>query len=262
MFYIRCFKQLIKKSPIFLTIYFLIAFTGVIGLHFSSNIVDHIELATAKTARPAFFHALIDNKENYSRVSRKLRSLPGVRNVEVFSPEKMEEEAKKILKDLDVASSAGLLELGQAGLKIIFESNVQIKSMELVRDYLLRLVGEENITFGDIINENVSDRKESWSSVLTENMQWFFIGIVFILWLLINMIYARVFNNQIYLIQNFQRRKNISLKLYFASGFILIAVPSLLLALYKASVINIFLAIAFFVWGYLPHLRKWQWATK
>ena len=143
MFYLRNLKKFFKQSPLIVMTYVLMAvLTPVIAFN-TGSIINIVEQASQEKVQSPFFHALIDKNENYSRVSRKLRSLPGVTNVEVVAPEKMEAEAGKILGSLDFEISSDLLELGYAGIKVVFESNLQEKSMELVREYLLRLVGEE-----------------------------------------------------------------------------------------------------------------------
>lgn len=261
MFYLRKLRKLFKQSPVFLMTYLLLTLVCVFSINFHENIINIVEKNSLKDFKPPFFHALIDENQNYTRFSRKLRSLPGVKNVEILSPQLVKDQANEMLGNLNLGISTDLIDMGYAGLKVIFEANLQEKSIELVRDYLVRLVGKDSITIGDIIQSTNKKEDSFLIDFVQKNLSWIILTSSLLILSLINILFVRFYNNQLYLIENFQRKNNISLKIYLLLSSVVIIIPTLVSSLISFSLFNLFIIFTALTLGGVIHLRKRQWVA-
>lgn len=259
MFYLRKIKKLFKQSPLTCLFYAISTFILVLTVNVSNEAVSFIEKRGEDIKISPFFHALIDENENYTRYSRKLRALPGVKSVEISRPEEIKSQANDLLGSLDIDISSDLIDMGYAGIKVIFDTNLHDKSISLVRDYLIRLVGKESITVGELIKTDNKKEVSPLKEFVYNNLYWILISSVAVLWTFINFVFVKVFNNQIYLIENFQRKNHFSMKLYTIYSGLCIAIVTIAYSIKSFDISNLLVLMALFVLGGAIHYRKWQW---
>ncbi len=211
------------------------------------------------------FHALITSDVNVARVSRKLRTLPGVFQVISLSEREIDSKVKSLLGTLDIGSD--LLEetlgVNSNGLKIIFKKEIGVRVQTLVRDYLKKLVGIENVMIGTTVKRAMSlswmDQIEkllkSWGSISL------FMGI-FGMWFVAFISWTRSYKAEMGMLQRFQRRNLIALKAYSLVLAIIGTTISVIgLSYFKTFnplflglvVMAIMLSVVFF-----SPVRKWQ----
>lgn len=209
MFYLNFFLRTIIKNPLkggtflMLTVILLASF-GVKDL-----MQSHFEKKMS-TKNPAgdYFHALIPSKYNDKRIARKLRGLPGVEVVEVLDKSIVSKEVDRVLGDFpaDVADS---LKIEYFGLKVTYINEITKRSQELIRSYLKRLVGEKEVSVGQIFQmEKENDAKKRIKKWLTTAI----IGSFSFCWFVSFFLFNTQLKEVSYIIERFQRRKMVALK--------------------------------------------------
>lgn len=209
-----------------------------------------------------FFYALIDDRENQSRIARKLRALPGVKRVDLLSSKSITSKASEVIKNVGVGLDSDLLNLDYSGLKIVFVKEVSMRSINLIRDYLNRLVGKKNITMGGVKEPHSNKLKisdvlvflKSWGSSLT-------LTILFVMWVTIFFLFENTLAHNSYLIENFQRRKNVSVKMLTA-GLVSIVLASLILYYVSfgiPSTFSFFLILGIAGFAVALQVRTFKW---
>lgn len=158
-----------------------------------------------------YFHALINGKENHSRLSRNLTDLPQVARVELLSENDIREQVQQVLGQLKTKVADQLMQFDYAGLKVIYHADATTSSKELVRDYLVRLAGAANVTLGHVVE---TKRETQNSSGLMDYLFWGSLGGLCVLWLLAAQAFLPKLAEASYLVEEFQRRHRVALKSY------------------------------------------------
>ncbi|MEI8348055.1 MAG: hypothetical protein WCG27_11350, partial [Pseudomonadota bacterium] len=87
------------------------------------------------------------------------------------------------------------------------------RSQQLIRDYMARLVGENNITLGPIISDQAYlELKEYWSAWPKKWALPSVIAVIFLFWCLFATMFCQKIRQKSYLLQEFQRRQKVPLK--------------------------------------------------
>ena len=213
MFYLMTFYKILFNTPLKSLVFVVLAWAIVFSL-VQNEKLNKLLFGNLSDDRD-YFYALISNKKNGNDVSRKLRELPGIERVKAVPREMIKKELTKILNDSPLGRymDESLEQLDYQGLKIIFSFNTKIRSQNLIRDYLLRLVGKEDLTLGPVQKRATSVLKSKKPFMLFKKYGVrFFTGTVVLFWLLLGLSYIGSFRDSAYVIENFQRRKGVSFK--------------------------------------------------
>ncbi len=223
MFYLNNFFQNIKNNPVWGGLFTVTSLILLVGaLNFSSLEKSVFNETTNYTSGP-YFHALISGAENHKRISRKLTELPGVSRVELLGESDIQSQVTKVLSNLDLDMKIESMDLDYAGLKVIMDKNLQERSQNLIRDYLVRLVGSSKLTLGAV--KAISKAEQIKNQLFSQFKEW---GITvvslasFIIWGLIAIVFSTKVQQSSYLIEKFQRRNKVGLKVMLAgmTGFL------------------------------------------
>ena len=222
MFYLINFYKILFKTP-FKSLFFIALSMGlVVGFSQSEKLEGLVSKPQAE--QNPYFYALISKRQNHRSLLRKLRDLPGIKKIVKVSQNTVRQEALRILNqsqiDLDEEMEASLGQFPYEGMKVIFSSNLQEKSQNLIRDYLVRLTGKVNVTLGAVKKYDLNppdDRSfapflQKWgvgATLIFFSLISFFMGISL----------TRPIREQSYLIQNFQRRKLVAFKINLLGQF-------------------------------------------
>lgn len=222
--------------------------------------IDHSLLSSYKTlqTRP-YFHALLSSKENASRIQRKIVQLPGVKKVILLGEEKVKGKVEKMMEGLTTAMNTDLLNIDYTGLKIVLSEELRPRSISLIRDYMGRLVGKENLTLGSV-KGNKADKMTKELPFFIKWGAWLLLGIFSCLWVVSAVAFQSELKKDAYLVEQFQRRTAVGPKSFSAGllSLILVILPAILL---MASIqwIN-FLIVSFIILSFGPLLlRQYQW---
>jgi hypothetical protein len=209
----------------------------------------------------SYFYALIASTESYQNVARQMAVLPGVFKVEVLSENQIKDEVKGILGSMQISLPQSSMDLNYAGLKVIYAKDLKPRGQELVRDYLTHLVGEGNITLGAIkVNDQSLDKRNQFIGAIKTWGYSLYLFIVFLFWM-ISLLSVRVkIAEASYLLESYQRKKKVGVKMAsFGLSLIFILSVALTFVLGMPQIINLVVALLFFIVGILLHGKKYQW---
>jgi cell division protein FtsX len=209
----------------------------------------------------AYFYSLIPSNENHKWIVRKVSNLPGVSKVKIISKDKVRGQIDKVLEDLNVGSVQSELTLNYTGIEVLFTEDLSQRSQELIRSYLRKLVGENKIILGTVrYDEHFSNKKKFFISIIKRWGVGLILGLLCLFWFLSFISFSRTIKKTAYIIEQFQRRTHVSLKLALTS----LAISILFSCLASSSLGNVawrnILAISFFCLStMLFYLRKISW---
>lgn len=209
-----------------------------------------------------YFHALIPGKENSSWIARKIGDLPGVKKVEVISKDELGKQLKVGLGNIIEELPTELSNFQQSGLKVVFSSSLSTASQNLIRDYLLRLIGNEDQV---VLGQTVDDKKEIYEQdkAISKTKKYALplaYALVIVFLLLSYFSFDKTIRHTCYLVERFQRRRRVSFKLFFFQQCT-VAVLALIICLLLGPIqsLNLILAISILFLLSLFHLRKFEW---
>lgn len=210
-----------------------------------------------------YFHALLSDKENQYRISRKILALPGIKKVSVLSSEKLQEEVSNLLDEIDSQLVSNLFDFNFVGLKVVFKKTLQERSQKLIREYLIRLAGEDNITLGAIRTDDLYAKKHGYLVAVLKKWGGLFLVFVFsILWMIALYGFSGELRKHSYLIEQFQRRNYVAFKI-ISTGLVLVFALSfaLLFILGTPSYLNLLFIVIVYILVMLLHFKKFSWQT-
>ncbi|MFZ9001089.1 MAG: hypothetical protein ACO20H_07275 [Bacteriovoracaceae bacterium] len=231
MFYLDKLLNLFKKKP--LTSLLLII--SLLGVFIFSGLQDNIQKSINKSLESKkeypYFYALISAKNNAQRVRRQLVKLPGIQEVKFISKNSVSQKVKEILKDINVGENSELF--NYEGLKISLSLELPPRGVNLIRDYVKRLVGSE-IIIGSLQGVSKKEVKSGLSNFLKN---WGWEAILFALSLLsitLFLIIAFDQKREFYLFEEFSRKSKVGVKIYALFITICFAISLISLALFNS----------------------------
>ena len=263
MFYLVQFFKILFKSPVrgFFLFFFSIALVFSIGQ--KNYLEEQFTKMIPENKSGDSFYALISSNESYQTVARQMSQLPGVYKVEILSETQIKEEVKSVLGSLEVDMTDSNLDLNYAGLKIIYAKELKPRAQELVRDYLTHLVGEGNITLGNIkTTEQVTDKRAQFISVIKTWGYSLYLFIIFIFWVISLLLVKVKIAEASYLLENYQRKRKVGLKVAL-NGLTLIFILSVAVTfiLGMPQLINLLVALGIFIIGISLHAKSYFWES-
>mgnify|MGYP006298324219 CR=1 FL=1 len=233
-FYLKEFFRHFRKNALWAGTYALTTFCLVLALSFQGVIQENVSRHIKVENKTSYFNALISARHNHSRVARKLRDLPGIRRVEEMSEKKIQAEVKELMGsiDLNVSSISKDLDLRYAGLKVILTQELKKESLELIRNYIHRLVGKDQVTLGPVVKPDLSGQRNTGVlKVFSKWGSWFLIAVLGGGWIFSGVALSLSLREHAYLLEQFQRRQRVACKVMAAGtltllgGSILFVVP-------------------------------------
>lgn len=214
-------------------------------------------------APKSFFHAIVAGEENHQRLARKLRELPGVESVNVIDDNSLKAQWGQMIADWgldDLKNFEGLRELNYSGLKIVFRDALSERSEKLVMEYVQRLAGKDNVTMSTIKRPEPELFMVSKKGIFEKPLYWFY-GILGLVWFLSLFNFNDHLQRESYLVETYQRTKNVQLAVAMIVILGCFFIPTISLIAFKSPSLVGALAIiplvvlTFIVMG----LKKWSW---
>lgn len=226
MFYLNHFVKAILNFKISGILFVLFTIGLITATHQRKSIKKVFSLNGKTTTRP-YFNALISNDSNLSSIARKMRKLPGVKNVRVKKALEVTKELKGLQSDLDSDVLKSLSAINYSSVTIELSTAIQSRSQNLIKEYLSRLVGDSSITISGIKKPKTRTLKKNSPEVILH--KWgdkYIVAILTILWLASCLSFANYLKNYSFLIEKFQRKSKVDLKI-FTSGIIFLCLVTL-----------------------------------
>ena len=198
-----------------------------------------------------YFNSLFDIDENIESIKRKMRDLPGVKSIEVLDSKKFSSSLKSLNNYLDISTEEKQKLYANKVMKIYLSEKVSISSINLIREYLVRLSGEDKIILGKVKKKIINE--EGYKKLLYNLQKWplqILIIVFFLFWITSFHLLVNRISYYSFIIENFQRKKNVVLKLLLAH-FSLIIASSCLINIFTHSLSNscFFLFFSLFLFG-------------
>ncbi|MCT4641910.1 MAG: hypothetical protein N4A33_06385 [Bacteriovoracaceae bacterium] len=246
MFYLSQFFKTILKSKI-LGLSFLIATIGFVSLSYNKNSIQKYVGKYKKVNHRPYFNALISKDLNLNSVARKIKSLPGVEKVNISKNIKASSILGSLSGELNSSIIDGLKSVNYSSLKVELSNNIKLRTQSLVQEYLSRLVGKEFLTVSDIKKVKSNKQKDSIASNIYKWADEYALIIIGFFWISCLILFLKKNQSYLYLIEKFQRRKNIKLKMMLAGitflTFLTLSINILLNEYYSLLGISICLGI-------------------
>ncbi len=206
------------------------------------------EVVEVRETNP-YFYAIMPKKINSGYVKRKLLELPGVEKVFVLSEQKVSSQIKSILTQANLELDENLMDLNYAGIKVSLSPDLKNSSQDLIRNYLTRLTGKNEVTMGAIRVPEVKKAQEK--SFLVEN-RFLVITLMASLayFVALGLIY-RPLREESFVFEQYQRKKQIYLKTFSYSQAPLLVGVILSSVFYKVVMIPLVAGVVFSMTFYL-----------
>ena len=159
-----------------------------------------------------YFHALVIGERNIDSVRYKILSIPGVEQVKSKSASHLQRQAKELLVDL------GLEELHREeysqGLQIFLAPRTHEQVYPLAKEYIIRLLGRTHVAMGALKRPEVTFLKTKQASIIFLHQwgYWLLISVAALFWFLSLLSITFDFKRYCYVLEEYQRRRNITPK--------------------------------------------------
>ena len=261
MFYLKQFFSIIKKTPVLGMSFIVLTLVMIVGIGQQDNWEKIVFNSMPNHAEGPYFHALIPGKENYQRVTRKLRDLPGVSMVKILEKNQIKSQVSNIIGNLGMDVSSELFDLDYAGLKVIFKNGLQSRSQNLIRDYLGRLVGSSKVTLGAIKSQDEAVKNRVQLLQLFKN--WGGILLTFVVcsfWLITTVLFTQEIRKTSYIVEQFQRKTNVAFKTFLSGVLVLVGTGMICsMVLGNSMWIGLSIVSAVVLFASTPLIRKFKW---
>ena len=220
MFYIIQFFKIIKENFLKGISFFLVSASFILVVGNWTVLKDRILDLYPDYMKGPSFYALISSGQDYLNIQRKLISLPGISSVKILEKETLKNQTEKIMKNFQLANEdVGIFDF--IGLEVMFDKNINDRGQELIKNYLTKLAGDNNITMG---KTTIPPEKDNIKSIMDFINQggWWAVSLIFsFLWIFSLLIFKKEVKKSSYLIEQFQRKSLVELKILF-SGLLII----------------------------------------
>ena len=261
MFYLNQFIQNVRRHPFWGSAFILTSLTLIMCAMNFASIENYIFKTSKNLQSGPSFHALISGDENYQRISRKLLELPGVQKVAHMSKVEIQSQVKSVLKNVDFEMKIEEMDLNYVGLRITLERGLQERSQNLIRDYLVRLVGAEKLTLGaikktpktEIIKNQIFTQFREWGVTIVSTS-------FVVIWSLIAFGFSVQVKKSSYLIEQFQRRKKVGLKVMLFATMSMFAIAfGLTISIGSLSIVGMIVGLSLLLISTAFQMRSLQW---
>ncbi len=224
MFYIKEFTKLLK-SNFLLGLLLLVSIFGVVTVTLQKDKISKKLSLDEQTKVIPYFNALVHSDRGLGNIRRKMKNLPGVVDIKVPSAQKITEEINYLKKNFDANLIDGLKAMSFKRIKIELENGIELKNQNLIKEYLLRLVGKDSVTIGAIKTPRKLKLQEN--QTLFNLLHWaesYLIILFTCLFTICLFLLNKPLSNQSFIIEKFQRKKDVSLKILLSGcGFLFLA---------------------------------------
>lgn len=176
-----------------------------------------------------YFNSLISKDIELEQVRTKVIDLPGVISFEALSKKDIKSAVKGLSAEVGFSNSEIKMMSSLNSFKINLQDNLSQKSIDLIREYLKRIAGDDNILLGAVtkkINNDVVIK--SFLMAIKDWPMQVVVGFLFLLWTICFFTFNSRITNYSYIIEKFQRRSSVKLKMVLMMFAVLVALNTML----------------------------------
>jgi hypothetical protein len=213
MFYLVEVLKVFKEHVVLSLVSCLSLVAIIMSLHFSGDIRNQLNKQNEVIKNP-YFNAVMTRSENPEYIERKMSALPGVYSVNVYKA-KVKDQLQSLLGGDIKSFGANFLSKSYFSMKVLFEENISKNTRSLVREYLRRLVGNDGVSISRTKYPNLNKMNiVKNESIVKKWIDKVLFGFFSLIWVCTLLILSKHVKNQAFIIEQFQRKSNVSLKMY------------------------------------------------
>ena len=242
MFYIKEFLKIFRSNFLVCSLLAVSIFGAVTTSLQKDQLSSKLSLSSSTENIP-YFNALIHNADGLQSVSRKMKQLPGVRDIIIPKSKKLTSEVNYLKENFDESLISELAVMNFKRIKIELENGVEVKNQNLIKEYLLRLMGKDSVTIGAIKTpRKVEVANNTLLSNITTWAESYLLIFFMVLFTICMILLRKPLTNHSFIIEKFQRRKDVNTKILLTGCTLLFGV-SILLNQSISREVNIFVLI-------------------
>ncbi len=246
MFYLRELLNFIKRNIVasFSLVFSIIAISMIVTNYYEIDQIVKNKVPTLENEH--YFNVVVENGVNFNSLKRKVEGLPGVKSLVSISDEKIQNTVTKVSSEFALDNEALDAIQSLKSFKLSLREDVSERSINLIREYLTRIAGKNQLILGSVKQKIVDDKLIK--SFLVNVKKWpiqmalVFFSLTFIVSFLLVRGRLKQFS---YILESYQRRNYVHLKLML-SLFSISLLGSILFSItfLKPNMINLFLIIS------------------
>lgn len=221
MFYLIEFGKILKTN-ILLSLIFVLSTVALITVSSQQKRIQK-ELSLSKQANTSpYFNAIVSKVENIDSVLRRMKQLPGVLNVEKHGTSSIKKQILQLKKTFGEDIIEGLASVNYKRVKVEVESGLNPGSLNLIKEYLARLIGKEAVKIGNIkYPSKVKIKSNAFLGMFLKFFDFYTQLVLGGLWLISCFLLLSKVRTKSFIIEKFQRKKNTSFKIA-GTGFLVL----------------------------------------
>lgn len=213
MFYLKEFLK-IFRSNFLVSMLLCLSIFGAVTTALQKDIISQKLSLNAQSEIIPYFNALIHSGDGLESVRRKMKQLPGVRDIKFPKEKKISAEVSYLKENFDESLISELAVMNFKRIKVELDNGIEVKNQNLIKEYLLRLVGQDSVTIGSIKTPRkieISNNKALFNiTTWAESYLLIFFMVLFTICLIL---LKKPINNHSFIIEKFQRKKDVNTKL-------------------------------------------------
>jgi len=261
MFYLKEAFKLFKKNTFLSLALSLCTFALFFSVANFGDLEKVISKHLPQVENEHYFNAIVSKKVSIGPITRKIEGLPGVKSVKLLDKKGTKNKVRSVSSTLGLSKKEASSLNDMVSLKIALTSQVSQSSINLIREYLTRLAGSDNILIG-AVKKKISNEKvfKNLIAQLKSKPLQVAIGVTFVLWMVSFFLLRKEILRISFIIESFQRKTNVALKV--ATSHLLLVVSLSFVISLVFYVPNWYAVVAFvFVMSIFPLtlLGKREW---
>ena len=262
MFYLKEFFKCFHSSPF--KIICLCISSALLGLSITQKDLIQVKIKErfSEEIITPHFYALFAKKINLEKMKSKLMSLPGIKKINYINGKKIQKKVNKEIGNLNL--NKALFNKNYKAIKVFFDYDLSLKGQNLIKKYLNRYVGGLDVVIGKTIGEKSYKKRVAKESVKIKKIYW---GGIFspliIYWVISFFIFSQSIWKKSYLIENFQRKRNVHIKILVSGVLFLLFLIMASSLIFKSSGMfwDLFIVILFLSFSFIANfkLKVKQW---
>ena len=255
MIYIRCLLKVIASNIIKTLLIILLSVISAIFLVKKEASLNFIGFSKEENLPKVSF--VTSAEDNFQELKNKIIVLPGVKKIDHKDSGSIKDKISLLFKS-DVLNEIISQGPQYSKFTIYFKSDVTLKSINLIKSYIIKILSGKEVYFGKVIGVNQEKRVDQ------NHIFYFFYGINILILLSLYSIFDVNLRKVTYLFQRFQRGKALSYKVSFLSFFTIVVLPSLMtICMVKDIKINnlIIFLVPTMTFFFLLSLKKYKWSN-
>jgi len=262
MFYLIEFFKGLGESLLRGMSFFLFSCLLAFSLTHRPWISGLVEKITPEKMSNPYFITVMDAKVDAMKFEKIVEKLPGVMNVSFKDPADDKDKISSLVSQLgsDYKISSDLLNF--KSLRISLNPSMSRQSLEYVKDQIVKLGGEANLTASELKYPEITGMMKThpFYRFLSKTGDWAVVGLLSVLWIISYILSYNIFRSRSYLIEKFQRKKMVAAKT-LASGLILVILGFSALGFLNGTLklFDVVLITMIFSVFWTFSMQEWRW---